>query len=166
MAPGVASAPQGDHVTLSARDEGCPEPHQLCLLSTGQSLDAFQPGQRVFLIYENQASDDHNLYVTTVDRADPARENTDGSQAIAHSAIFVAPGQSEEFAVDVPTDATGLYFWCDLGNHEALGLRLVHEWSTQDDGDAEGGAPGPGFAALLLVVVGLAVAGGHWRRTG
>lgn len=134
--------PADKHVTLEADNgQGCAsQAKNDCYRVAEGSLDGFEQGMRVHVTLENVGSAPHNVYVTTSSQADSNHVDTPASAAINNSAT-IDPGATTNMTFEVPTDADGLYFWCDVDTHEVLGMWLntsVAEATNDTDGSGGG----------------------------
>lgn len=169
---GAASAlPADKHLTLEGDNgQGCVSDQKVdCFRVVNGTLDGFVQGMRVHVTLENVGSAPHNAFVTSSADADSNHVDTPASAAI-NSSDTVEGGESTNLTFTVPSDADGLYFWCDVQGHEAGGMWLNATVSApaddangtdgtspppsgngtdgDDGGDDESTIPGPG--ALLL----------------
>lgn len=173
LAGGAQALPADKHVTLEADDgQSCTSDQKVdCFRVTNGSLDGFVQGMRVHVMLENVGDNPHNAYVTTSSEADSNHADTPADAAINNSDT-IDPGQSTNLTFTVPEDASGLYFWCDVGGHETLGMWLessVEEAPAQDGNDtgeptgngtnaSDDGGDGNMIPAPGLAIVGLAAA--------
>lgn len=138
LAGGAQALPADKHLTIEADDgDSCASDQKIdCFRVTNGSLDAFVQGMRVHVMLENVGDNPHNIYVTTSDQADGNNVDTPADAAINNSDT-IDPGQSTNLTFTVPEDASGLYFWCDVGGHETLGMWL--EASVEEAPEAGNG---------------------------
>lgn len=136
------------------------------------SPDDLETGMLVNITLENVGDNPHNIYVTDEENADTDTRDTSPDDAIAGSDT-IDPGEETQFMFTIPDDTEGLYFWCDVGPHEALGMHLttdVEQAPPEDprddqddqppdgdegeetDGDEEQGIPYPGPTVLLTIL--------------
>lgn len=102
----------------------CPLGKLDCFLVVEGELDGLVPGEVVDVTLRSAGNAPHNVFVTTSDQATEDPRDTPASAAFASSET-AGPGEEVNFAFTVPTDAEGLYLWCDVGNHETLGMYLT-----------------------------------------
>lgn len=186
VASGSALAvPADKHLIVETDDgQGClTEAKNDCYRVVEGSLDDFEQDTSVHIMLENVGSTAHNLFVTEAANADPMNVDTAGEDAFAETET-IDPGETANLTFVVPEDAEGLYLWCDVQTHEALGMWLETDVaeasdpgggedpaSEDDDGDDEPGAddgeedggddvsrflPAPG--AIAALTAGLAAA--------
>lgn len=147
----ILLAPTGAAVTqvTMAAQEGpdCPTTEQklYCLTVTEGQLDGVQQGELVQLSLINEGQAPHNVYVTTADNADTGTRDTPADAAFANTST-IGEGEETNASFTVPSDAEALYLWCEVGNHEALGMWIeVSVEPAQDAGngtDDDGGGVG------------------------
>ncbi len=96
----------------------------------------FQPGDTLEITVVNPGSNSqqHNFYLMN---GTPEQEGggTDGDDA-EWSTEDLSPGDEEMLTVTVAQDVDELYYWCDIGGHETLGM-----WGTLTAGQ-DGGSDG------------------------
>ncbi len=146
-----------DTFTIEARESGC-SGSSFCFVPTEGNPQNATPGDQVTIIFENPSSNSqsHNFHVTTIDNADTANRDTSGDAAYA-STGDVAPGEQEELTFLVPSGSEGIYWWCDIGGHEAQGMYLALDFTGGGADDGQNGSPFPTLGALVAVA-GLALA--------
>lgn len=185
-APVAQAAPSDKHIEIEADDgEGCvQEAKNDCFrVVNGTSLDGIEQGMLVHVVVENVGDAAHNLYVTEEANADENNLDTASDDAI-NGSDTIDPGETTDLLFAVPADGEGLYFWCDVGPHEAMGMWLetdvAEAQNTTDDGggsEDEGGnettdegadgteggddpgrfLPAPGPIAALVAALGAAL---------
>lgn len=142
-----ASAPamgqSGATVDLLAKESGCSGGKTFCF--DVELTGTIEPGSTVTFNVEvaSSAASPHNAYVTVEDDYDTDHTNTDSGAAEGNTADL-DPGESASFTVEVPDDATELYYWCDVSGHETLGMwgTLAVGGSMTDGGDGMDGGDG------------------------
>lgn len=188
---GTATAfPAHKHVTLEGDNgEGCLDQQKNdCFRVVNGSMDGFVAGMRIHLTLVNVGSAPHNVYVTEEANADQLRIDTAGDDAINNTAT-IDPDANASTIFDVPDDAEGLYFWCDIDGHEAGGMWITasveqpvdeppeggtggaNDTGNDSDGDAggsdgddESAVPAPGGVAVVATVVSTALVAASRRR--
>jgi hypothetical protein len=177
LAGATAALPADKHLVVEADNgQSCEDPDKNdCYRVTEGSLEGFAQGMDVHIVLENVGSAPHNIFVTESANADDNNLDTAGEDAINSSAT-VEPGEVTNLTFTVPADAEGLYFWCDVETHEALGMWMEAQVATElqvepsdpaDEGNETGGgngsddvgrflpAPGPIAALASSFVAGL-----------
>lgn len=190
LAGTATAAPADKHVYLEADDgTGClQEGKNDCFRVTNDTtLDGFAQGDLVHVVLENVGDNPHNVYATETANADENNLDTAADDAI-NGTETVEPGETTDMMLEVPGEAQGLYFWCDVGTHEAMGMWLEadvaeaedpgeddpghdHDDHEHGDGDAEEGGgedgsgddvgrflPAPGSLATLVAGLGAVLA--------
>lgn len=144
LVAGAAQAlPADKHIELEADDgESCAAESKVdCFrVVNDTSLDGIEQGDVVHVVVRNVGSNPHNVYVTEAANADDNNVDTSGEDAI-NSSDTIDPDQETDLTFQVPGEAEGLYFWCDVGSHETLGMWLetsVSEASGEDTGEDTG----------------------------
>ncbi len=138
----ILLAPTGTaftQVTVAAQEgPDCPTAEQklYCLTVTEGQLDGVQQGELVQLSLINEGEAPHNAYVTTPDNADTDTRDTAAGDAFANTSTIDA-GEETNASFTVPSDAESLYLWCEVDNHELMGMWL--EVSVDPAGDAGNG---------------------------
>lgn len=133
FAGSAGALPADKHLVVEADNgQGCEDPAKNdCYRVTEGSLDGFEQGMDVHVMLENVGSAAHNIFVTESANADENNLDTAGGDAINSSAT-IESGETTNLTFTVPADAEGLYFWCDVDTHEALGM-----WMETDVAEAE-----------------------------
>lgn len=136
------AAQEGDtvEIILTAVEGGCGD--RTYCWETDQS-GPFQPGDTLEITVVNPESNrqQHNLYLMN---GTPEQEGggSDGDQA-GWNTSDLAPGEEETLTVTVGQSTEELYYWCDIGGHETLGM-----WDTltagQENATGDDGSNGPG----------------------
>lgn len=140
--PAGASGPVVLEIVGSAR---CLEGRTYCFDVTNGSLDALVPGTNATVTFVNEGRTLHDVHLGALGARDPRHRDTPSSAAFARSDT-IDHGRRATFAFSVPPAAgAGVYAWCDVAGHEALGMWL-------------GGPPGGGRRSLLPAPGSLAVA--------
>ncbi len=169
LAAGTLVAQGGDTIQVTAvaqSSDQCGD-STWCWDVTGAS--DIQPGDTVEVTVEvpdEAGQTTHNLYVA--DSGYNEGGNTDPDTAIAGTDGDVEPGQTASFTFTAPSDASELYFWCDEGAHEQLGMWWTEDLAAggADDGSTDGAGDGTDDAddqqsspaiGLLAALVGLAL---------
>lgn len=156
FAPAVGAQDGGGSVSLTiVASDDCTE-GTFCFEVTSGSLDDIDAGSEATVTFRNEGGTEHNLYVARQSDAASDHTNTPASAAIANSSDLQS-GEEETVTFTVPSDASGLYFWCDVAGHESLGMWL----ETSFDEPAGGDGPVPVWVALLALVVAV----GAWGRS-
>lgn len=134
-----------------------------CFEVTQGDVTSIQPGDDVTVTFENDGASAsvHNFYVAAQGDADVGG-NTAESAAIANT-TDVEPGDSTTVSFTAPSDASGLYFWCDVAGHEALGMYINQAYAGGNGGDGDGGDSS--MPAWTMVVAFAAVSLALARRT-
>lgn len=96
----------------------------------------FGKGDHLGLTLTNRDDVNHTLMVAR--KADEQEPTTPESVAIAGT-DRVAPGGSERINFTVPENASHLYLWCRIGDHEGKGMSLT----TVDPGEVHSVDPPP-----------------------
>lgn len=132
-------------VATEGPDCPAPEGKALCLLVEEGSPADIPQGTLVALTLRAEGQAPHNVHVTTPSEADANHTDTPASAAFAQTET-IEPGSETNLTFQVPWDAEGLYLWCDVGNHEPLGMwisvettpaeRPSNETTTDDEDDA------------------------------
>lgn len=149
--------PTSVELTFIGKDSGCPGGKSMCFELAQGSLADLAPGAVVHLRFENEGNLMHMLMVTTPDKADSNHRATPEYAALPGGGIEDVPaGGSGNTTFTVPSDATGLYFWCGVPGHEVSGMWL----STTFGGSSSGKAPMPIWTSLA----GLALTASFLRR--
>jgi len=190
----ASALPADKHLTVEADNgQGClPDGKTDCYRLTEGSLDGFEQGMDVHVKLENVGSTGHNLFVTEQANADENNLDTSADDAI-NGTSTVPEGETRNLTFTIPSDAEGLYFWCDVQTHEAGGMWLEasvaeasedsgndgtgNESSPDGDGSSGGsgseadpsgdganGVPAAGLAATAAAVSAAALAGRTGRR--
>lgn len=154
---GTATGHAGtDTFTIEPRESGC-SGSQYCYVATEGDPANVSAGDQVRIIFKNPSSNSaaHNFHVTLPDQADSSHQDTPTSASFA-STSDVQPGEQEELQFQVPSGASGIYWWCDVSGHEDLGMwtELTFSGSGGDggsDGGSENGSPFPAVGAILAV---------------
>lgn len=153
-----ATAHGGNAVGLEARERPCPDSQAKCLVTFNLPVDK-QPGDPVEIMVRNfgTSNSSYTIHVTTLDEADPDRQDTPAAAALA-SIGPVPPGEEREVNVTVP-DARELYAWSDADDDEAEGMHEVFAVRPPGSSDGPGSepAPGPGGGLLALALAGAAL---------
>lgn len=133
IVPGVVA--QGVELTIAARESGCPGDRDYCYEVVAGDLGDLEPGATVHVTFRNMGEVPHELAMARMEEADP------GGDTAESSAFFeiepIAAGAEEEANFTVPRDTVGLYFWCDIAGHEALGMWMLQEFAEADDAEDE-----------------------------
>lgn len=139
FAGSAAALPADKHLTLEADDgQGCAsEGKNDCYHVAEGSLDGFEQGMRVHVELVNVGSADHNVYVAEPGDADGNNIDSSGDAAI-NGSDTIASGESTNLTFTVPAEADGLYFWCDVTGHEALGMWLETDVAEADNATDDG----------------------------
>lgn len=137
-----------------------------------QKSGEIDPGATVEVTVEVPDEDGqttHNLYVA--DRGYNEGGNTDPDTAIAGTDEDLGPGDTATFTFTAPSDASELYFWCDEGAHEQLGMWWTEDLAAggTDDGSTDGtdgsddqqSSPAIGLLAALVGLALVAAASGN-----
>lgn len=135
VASGSALAvPADKHLIVEADDgQGClMEAKNDCFRVVEGSLEGFEQDTSVHIMLENVGSTAHNLFVTEAANADPMNLDTAGEDAFAETET-IDPGETANLTFVVPQDAGGLYLWCDVQTHEALGMWLETDVAEASD---------------------------------
>jgi hypothetical protein len=132
LAGATAALPADKHLVVEADNgQSCEDPDKNdCYRVTEGSLEGFAQGMDVHVLMENVGSAPHNIFVTESANADDNNLDTAGEDAINSSAT-VEPGEVTNLTFTVPADAEGLYFWCDVETHEALGMWMEAQVATE-----------------------------------
>lgn len=150
LAVGTAQAlPADKHVTLegdngqSCASEGSGQmPTSIdCFRVVNGSLDGLEQGMRVHLKLENVGNASHNAYAAPSADADSNHLDTPADAAINNTDTIEA-GENTSMIFQIPSDAEGLYIWCDIQGHEAGGMWLdasVSSPSEPTEGDGDDG---------------------------
>lgn len=140
LAGAAQAAPADKHIELEADDgDGClQEGNNDCFrVVNGTSLDGIEQGMLVHVVLENVGDSPHNVYVTESANADENNVDTAADDAINNSDT-IDPGETTDLMFAVPADGEGLYFWCDVGTHEAMGMWLETDVAEAEDPGAGG----------------------------
>lgn len=157
-APSAAQDGQTVEMTITAMETGCGDTTYCWEV---EANGAFQPGDTLEITVVNPGSNtqQHNLYIMD---GTPEQEGG-GSEAddASWNTEMISPGEEASLTVEVPEDTEALYFWCEVGGHENLGMYGTLS-AGQDGGDGTGtggdgqsSSPGLGLVAALA---GLALA--------
>ncbi len=122
----VPAAQAFTEVTVAAREAPeCPPGEQkiYCLTVIDGQLDGVRQGEAVALTLINQGQAPHNAYVTLGAQADTSTRETPADAAFANTTT-ISPGEQTNVSFIVPEDAESLYLWCEVSNHERLGMWL------------------------------------------
>lgn len=135
LAPAGAAFTQ---VTLAAQEgPDCPTAEQklYCLTVTEGQLDGVQQDELVQLSLINEGQAPHNAYVTTAGNADTDTRDTAAGDAFANTST-IGGGEETNASFTVPSDAESLYLWCEVDNHEIMGMWIeVSVEPAQDAGN-------------------------------
>lgn len=147
LAGAAQAAPADKHIEMEADDgDGClQEAKNDCFrVVNGTSLDGIEQGMLVHVVLENVGDSPHNVHVTESTNADDNNIDTSADDAI-NASDTVDPGETTDLMFAVPADGEGLYFWCDVGTHEATGMWLETDVAEPEDpgaGDEDGNETG------------------------
>lgn len=155
VAATASALPADKHIALEADDgQGCvSEAKNDCYHVVNGTLEGFEQGMVVHVELTNAGSAPHNVYVTESANADPNNVDTSGDDAI-NGTDTISEGEETGMMFQVPEDAGGLYFWCEIDGHETLGMWLeadvaeiserneTNEPSDNNGTGGEDGAPG------------------------
>lgn len=152
-----AMAHGGDTVGLEARERPCPDDQAMCLVTFNLPVGK-QPGDPLEILVRNfgTSNSSYTILVTTLDQADPERQDTPADAAIATIGP-VPPGEEREANITVP-EARELYAWSDEDDDEAQGMHEV--FAVRPPGSSDGSsapAPGAGGGLLALALAGAAL---------
>lgn len=156
LTPIAAGNGQTHEVTVVAREDGCPDGKTFCFEVTEGDLSSLTPGDKVNVTFQNEGSLGHELYFARTADADSSHEDT-GEDAAFARIEETSPGASKQKTIRIPTDADGLYIWCDVSGHESQGmwesitLASSDGGGTSTDGDQQGSPLGLWIAAVGLV---------------
>lgn len=148
----VLLAPTGaafTQVTLAAQEgPDCPTADQklYCLTVTEGQLDGVQQGELIQISLINEGEAPHNAYVTTADNADTDTRDTAADDAFANTST-IGGGEETNASFTVPSDAESLYIWCEIDNHEIMGMWIevsVDPAPEAGNGTEEGADDGAG----------------------
>lgn len=141
-------------LTIVAK-ENCAD-SSFCFEVTQGDAASVSPGDEVTVTFQNDGSSAHNLYVAAQDDADVGGD-TPESAAIQNT-DEVPSGNSTTVTFTAPSDASGVYYWCDVAGHEQLGMYLNQGYAGGNGGDG-GDSPMPAWTMLVaFAAVGLALA--------
>lgn len=155
LAPPAVAHEDAVHISVEARESNCTGTRDLCFEVTQGNLDDIGPGTQVEVSFRNQGNTGHQFWATTKANADPSNQDTSTSSALGGTQDPVSPGNQATVTFTIPDDAEGFYFWCDVGNHEAQGMWILHDITPADGG---GNSPSLGVPLVLLAGLGLAFA--------
>lgn len=156
MAAPLAGAQQADVQVIMAVSGTCEEA-TFCFDVRQGDVASIQEGDEVELTLENRQGNPHNVHVTEADNADVGGD-TSAEDAFA-STETIGENEEDTITFTAPADGDALYFWCDVGSHEASGLYLQAQAQdgggddAVDGGEDGNGAPGPGTLAVLAATV-------------
>lgn len=140
MAPAAAQDGQTVEITATALEGGCGD-RTFCWETDASG--SFQPGDTLEITVVNAESNSqqHNLYLMN---GTPEQEGggTDPAEA-GWNTDDLAPGEEETLTLTVGQDVEELYYWCDIGGHENLGMYgTLTAGDSQDGGDGSDGDDG------------------------
>lgn len=158
-----AAAHGGNAAGLEARERPCPGDQAKCLETFNLPVGK-QPGDPLEIMVRNfgTSNSSYTILVTTIDQADPQRQDTPADAAIA-TVGPIPPGEEREVNVTVP-ETRELYAWSDEGDDEAQGMHEV--FAVRPPGSSDGSsapAPGPAGSLIALALAGAALIVGRHR---
>ncbi len=154
---GVAHDGHGKEITwdLALRDRDCEGNRTLCFLAyMGEPLPV-HGSQILVLLLRNDNDLEHNIRVTTLDRADPNRADTTVADPLAGS-TDLPRGSLRGTSFVVPAKVRDLYIWCDTPGHEEAGMWMNATVLPPEDKESPGLPIGAAASVLLVALV--------WRR--
>ncbi len=165
VAPVTAQDGQTVEITATAMEGDCGDRTYCWEIDASGS---FQPGDTLEITVVNPESNgiEHNFYIMD---GTPEQEGggTSGEEAGWHT-DNLQPGDQTTLTVPVGEGVEELYYWCDVGAHENLGMYgtlTAGEDSTDGGADTDGDdrtdgedqSPSPGLGSLVTLA-GLALA--------
>lgn len=150
---GSSLAHSGATIEVIAKDGDDCVASDVCLELFSVPPD-LSPGHETSLVLRNHpnSTTSYAAAVTTLDRADPDREATQASSALA-STPEVAPGEQAEGGDLIPPEGSDLYLWLTTDDHEAQGGHEVLPVAGEGQVDATRSSPAPGALATLLLAL-------------
>lgn len=119
----AAEEPRSVHVVVHDDAAPCMSEGAPCFEIVDDAWGLVSAGQRLHVVFENNASQAHALNIAAGDNASEQR-TTNRSAAFAQLGP-IEPGERTEATIEIPRGTDTAYLFCHVGDHEAEGLHLL-----------------------------------------